>query len=455
MKNLGYLFLVILFFAASTAAQQRFVAAMDGAQEVPANNSAGKGTCTIVLNAAQTQITVNCTFTGLATNLAAAHIHGNAAPGVNAGILFGFTGLPTATSGSIGPLNFAVTAQQVADMRAHLHYVNLHSTSLPGGEIRGQIKQTHTTTEYDGDGRSDPTIFRQSTNQFWIDHSLNSNFTIINHGTGAGDIYLNNTADFDGDGRGDPLLLKLDGAGNATWRIYQTGTNTVRTLLLGIFTAAIGDTLAIADYDGDGMQDPAVFRRSTGDWWVIQSSAPGFMLVQHWGTLNDFPSIGDYDGDGKADLTAVRVESGNRVWYIRSSIDGSSRRIPFGTSATDGVFFFAPFDVDGDSKQDIAVNRTVSGQRTFHVLRSSDGAYIQMPWGLNTDVAFFGDYDGDGKTDLVARRNISGIFVWHIQRSSDGVTQYYWWGLSSDQLADLPDPDEYVQSFLQTGGTAE
>ena len=455
MKNLGFLFLVILFSAVTMSAQQRFVAALDGAQEVPPNGSFGRGTCTIVLNAAQTQITVNCTFSGLGSNLAAAHIHGNAAPGANAGILFGFTGLPAATSGTIGPLTFTLTPQQVADMRAHLHYVNLHSVNIGGGEIRGQIKQAHTTTEFDGDGRSDPMIFRQDTNQFWIDHSLNSNLTIISHGTGTGDIWLNNTADFDGDGRVDPLLLKLDGTGNATWSIFQTGTNTVRNVLLGLFTAATGDTLAISDYDGDGMQDPGIFRRATGDWWYIQSSAPTFMRVIHWGTTNDFPSIGDYDGDGKADLTAVRVEAGTRVWYTLNSSDGSTRRIPFGASATDGVFFFVPFDVDGDGKQDIAVNRITAGTRVFHILRSSDGAYIQRPWGLSTDTAFFGDYDGDGKTDLVARRVFGANFLWQIQRSSDGAIQYYWWGLTTDQLADIPDPEEYIQSFVQTGGTGE
>src|SRR5688572_764558 len=115
MKNIGYFFLLILFSAGAASAQQRFVAALDGKQEVPANASAGKGTCTIVLNTAQTEITVNCTFSGLGTTAVAAHIHGNAAPGVNAGILFGFTGVPAATSGTIGPLVFSVTAPQVAN----------------------------------------------------------------------------------------------------------------------------------------------------------------------------------------------------------------------------------------------------------------------------------------------------------------------------------------------------
>jgi hypothetical protein len=449
MRNCGIFLVLLLISTTMVSAQQRFVASLAGNQEVPINASAGKGTCTVVLNAAQTQITVNCTFSGLGTNANAAHIHGNGAVGVNAGILFGFTGVPAATSGTIGPLNFAVTAQQVADMRAHLHYVNIHSTALPGGEIRGQIKQAHTVFDHDGDGRTDVTIFRQSENTFWIHRSLDAGLTKTIFGTGAGDIWLNSTADFDGDGRGDPLLLKLDASSNATWSIYQTDTNTIRTFPLGIFSAAVLDTLAISDYDGDGIQDPAVFRRSTGDWWIIQSSAPTFMRVTHWGTVNDFPSIGDYDGDGKADLTAVRVESGTRIWYILNSADGSMRRVPFGASATDGVFFFAPFDVDGDSKQDIAVNRTTSGQRVFHILRSSDSAYIQIGWGAApASTALFGDYDGDGKTDVVARQVFTGVMLWQIRRSSDGQTQYDYWGTTGDQLIEQ---DEIDTSWLESG----
>ncbi|HUR98392.1 MAG TPA: FG-GAP-like repeat-containing protein [Pyrinomonadaceae bacterium] len=449
MKNFRCLVFVLLFSALGVSAQQRFVAALDGVQEVPTNFSAGKGKCTIVLNAAQTQITVNCTFSGLGTAANAAHIHGNGGPGVTAPVLFGFTGVPAATSGTIGPLNFAVTPTQVADMRAHRHYVNIHSVNLPNGEIRGQIKQANTILDSDGDGRTDATTFRQSTNTFWVRNSLTGEFRTYTLGTGAGDIFLNNSADFDGDGRGDMLLIKLDANSQATWSILQSGTNTVRNVFWGAFTVAAGDTLAMADYDGDGTEDVAVFRRSTGDWWYIESST-GLAKVEHWGTTNDFPCVGDYDGDGKADLTAVRVEAGQRVWYIRNSSTGAMRREIFGSSVTDGVFFFAPFDMDGDSKQDIAVNRIVANQRQFHYLRSSDGQYVQTTWGLTTDTALFGDFDGDGKTDLVARRNVGGTFEWNILQSSDAAWNRIYWGLSTDQLVEDPNADAFYKSLVQS-----
>jgi hypothetical protein len=457
MKKTLFILGFVLLTSVAASAQQVFMAALTGNQENPPNASAARGSCKIVLNAAETQYTVSCTYSGLSSPLTAAHTH-TGAVGVNGPVIHNYAPPTGSTSGSFNAGPFAVTPAQVADMRAHRLYSNLHSTNLPGGEIRGQIKQAHTVMDADGDGRTDATVFRQSTNQFWIRSSLNpSQFGVYQHGTGAGDIFLNNTADFDGDGLGDPLLLKLDGSSNATWSILQSSTNTVRNVQLGIFTVAVGDTLAISDYDGDGIQDPAVYRRSTGQWWIIQSTAPTFMLVQNWGAVNDFPSVGDYDGDGKADLTAVRVESGQRVWYIRLSTTGAMRRVIFGASATDGVFFFAPFDMDGDGKQDIAVNRIVSGQRQFHWLESSTGAYRVFSWGASTSTALFGDFDGDGKTDLVARRNNGvGNFEWEIARSSDGGISYITWGVPTDQIAptandgeDFPNTSEWEMSSDQ------
>lgn len=429
------LFLVlagIAVFSGSALAQQKFIAHLNSAQEVPTNVSAGIGTCVVTLNAAGNSISVSCTYSGLTSNLQADHIHGNAAPGVNAGVLFGF-GATGGTSGSFSAGPFAVTPTQVANMRAHLFYVNMHTVNFGGGEIRGQLKQANTVFDSDGDGRTDITVFRQSVNTFYTLRSLTNTLESNVFGSGAGDNWLNNTCDFDGDGRGDALLIELDAAGKAYWTIVQSGTNTIRNVQWGDFAAGVLDTLAIGDYDGDGRQDIAVFRRSTGVWYIIDSST-GTSRAEVFGTVNDFPSVGDYDGDGKADLTAVRIESGQRVWYIRNSSTGTVRREVFGTSATDGVFFFAQVDVDGDGKQDVMVNRTVSGQRVFFILRSSDSAVQTVTWGLApSSTALFGDYDGDGKTDFVSRLVTGGVMTWNILQSSNGAHRSVDWGTTGDQ----------------------
>ena len=68
-----------------------------------------------------------------------AHIHGPAAPGANAPVIFDFAGVPNATSGAIPEQTFAITPAQVADLINGLHYFNIHNASFPSGEIRGQI----------------------------------------------------------------------------------------------------------------------------------------------------------------------------------------------------------------------------------------------------------------------------------------------------------------------------
>ena len=133
---------LILVAAPSASAQQMFTATLAGAQEVPAVATPGTGLGTVILNAAETEITVNLTFSGLTSTAILGHIHGAAAPGVEAGVLFDFAGDVAALNsngGTIPARTFAISPAQVAELRAGLYYFNVHSVNFGGGEIRGQI----------------------------------------------------------------------------------------------------------------------------------------------------------------------------------------------------------------------------------------------------------------------------------------------------------------------------
>jgi len=110
-----------------------------GANEVPANGSAGTGTIVGAYNSITNTIFYTITFSGLSANTSAAHFHAPAAPGVNAGVTLGHAGFPTGvTSGTLSRSDVFTDAQET-NLLAGLMYSNIHTTALPGGEIRTQI----------------------------------------------------------------------------------------------------------------------------------------------------------------------------------------------------------------------------------------------------------------------------------------------------------------------------
>jgi len=126
-----------------------FLARIDGAQEVPPNTSPAMGIGVFAVDTVTDVMSYRIVYAGLTAPEVAAHIHGFAAPGFNAGVL---NALPTGTT-KCGTWNYA--AAQEPGIMAGNTYVNIHSSAFPGGEIRGQIAEmpSHGTFCH-GDGSS-------------------------------------------------------------------------------------------------------------------------------------------------------------------------------------------------------------------------------------------------------------------------------------------------------------
>ncbi|HEV7860421.1 MAG TPA: TIGR03118 family protein, partial [Pyrinomonadaceae bacterium] len=119
--------------------QRVFVATLNGAQETPPNATTGRGTGIVILDPSGTSAKVSLYFTGLTGPATASHIHGPAAPGTAAPVLFPFPTTPAATSGSVNNVSITLTPTQLQQLKDGLFYFNVHTAANPGGEIRGQI----------------------------------------------------------------------------------------------------------------------------------------------------------------------------------------------------------------------------------------------------------------------------------------------------------------------------
>jgi hypothetical protein len=160
MKAKRLILLTLLTAAYGSAGTITYDAALSGANENPSNASPAVGFAIVTVNTILNTMEVNVTFSGLVAPDTASHIHCCVSPGGNAGVATTtptFTGFPSGvTAGSYdqtfdmtlaSSYNPAfVTAQgSVANAEAALFaglaagnaYLNIHTTTFPGGEIRG------------------------------------------------------------------------------------------------------------------------------------------------------------------------------------------------------------------------------------------------------------------------------------------------------------------------------
>src|SRR6202030_1676845 len=106
---------------AGPAFAEKMKATLDGKSEVPPNTSAGKGTADIDYDAATKKLSWKLSYSGLSGPATAAHFHGPADPGKNAGVAVGVQGSVASPIKGTATL----TDAQAADLAAGKWYFNV------------------------------------------------------------------------------------------------------------------------------------------------------------------------------------------------------------------------------------------------------------------------------------------------------------------------------------------
>lgn len=153
------------------------------------------------------------------------------------------------------------------------------------------------------------------------------------------------------------------------------------------------DVPMVCDADGDGVDTPALYRRSSGYMYLRDTNDFGMADREFfYGVPEDVPVCGDWDGDGIDTVGVFRPSEAK--FYLRNSNTLGTADLEFHF----GTYGDVPFagDWDGDGVDTVGMFRPSNGYVYITNENTTKTADFESFYGLPGDRFVVGDWDGDG-----------------------------------------------------------
>ena len=322
----------------------------------------------------------------------------------------------------------------------------------PGGTVRVSVPLTifSVAGDYTDSGRAGLAVYTPSSGSFtFVAHHPGAADTVtFLTSFGLANVDIPVVGDYNGDGQADPAIYRPT---NGWWAIDENSQAPAGQAPFVVFIPPIvppgpNVTPAPGEFDTDGQTDPAVYSINASGFGVFtilhNQVVPGTgSAVQSiaWGLAGDTPVSADFDGSGAAQVAVYRPSTG--AWYVRSSGRGGGAATPAGrqepalfVTALAGV---APqpgdvpvaADYDGIGRAEPAIYRPST--ETFYIYNPNTKTtrtvampnIQQNPSQLVMPAS--ADFTGDGKADPAIYDQATGIWEYIDSTSGQPVSQKF------------------------------
>jgi hypothetical protein len=196
--------------------------------------------------------------------------------------------------------------------------------SVSSAQVFNTIDAFFHWADYDGDGTDDPAVWHPQWNHFYFLES-GSGDAIANIWLGWGADSIPVPGDYNGDGKTDPAVWRP-----SSYKWFIQMSDPASPPPAGNLDAAgyyqftqkwlgwQGVVPVPGDYDGDGIDDPAVWHPQWNRFYFLESGSGDAIanIWLGWG-VDSIPVPGDYNGDGRTDPAVWRPSS--YKWFIQMS----------------------------------------------------------------------------------------------------------------------------------------
>jgi hypothetical protein len=269
--------------------------------------------------------------------------------------------------------------------------------------------------DFNGDRLTDVLVYRESDGLFAKWYSTDPGACLpdffyrdVRYTLPNAQVYI---GDFNGDGLSDVFIYRPSDGLFAKWYAHPY----IEALLAPDFVyqevrvTIPNAEIYLGDFNGDGLTDVFIYRRSDGafaKWYSTADIGPAFLYQElRYGPTNATIVTGDFNGDGLTDVLLYQPAYGSggrfQKWYSTPGIGPDFDRMAART--TIGNATVVTGDFNGDGLTDVFIYRPLDG--VFAKWYSSDYGpdflYQDFRSTYRFSRIFTGDFDGDGRTDLL------------------------------------------------------